>query len=165
VNILKRLRKRSPREKANAPGSEEATSAGDRLPIGRYDELDGKQLVAQLSQLSQIDLTAVESYERSHRGRPVVLHKLRWLRSSEPLPDYDALDAGEIVRALAGADAVTVRAVRSYEGHHRGRREVSAEAARVLPTARESTEQNHAREEKAALVQAGYAGRSGRVKS
>lgn len=137
----------------------------ERLPIDRYDQLDGKQLIRQLSQLSQRDLAVVEAHERSHRDRPFVLHRLRWLRSSEPLPGYDALDSGEIARALADADAGTVKAVRSYERHHRDRRDVAAEAARVLMTARPSSAETLAREAKAALVQAGYANRSGRVKS
>jgi hypothetical protein len=55
----------------------------------------------------------------------VVLNRLRWLRASEPLPGYDALDSDEIIRALADADAATVKAVRSYERHRRDRREVS----------------------------------------
>lgn len=79
----------------------------------------------------------------------------RWLRVSEPLPGYDALESDEIVRALGDADAATVKAVRCYERHHRDRREVSAEAARVLPTARPSAGQGRAREDKAAPVQAG----------
>ena len=137
----------------------------ERLPIDGYDELDGKELITQLSQLSQRDLAVVEAHERSHLDRPFVLHRLRWLRSSEPLPGYDALDSGEIALALAGADARMVKAVRSYERHHRDRHDVLTEAARVLSTARPSSEETHAREAKAALVQAGYANRSGRVKS
>jgi hypothetical protein len=156
MKILERLRNRSPRGKAGASGPAETTSADEqRLPIARYDQLDGNHLIPQLSHLSQVELAAVEAHERSHRERPVVLNRLRWLRGSEPLPGYDALDSDEIVRALAGADAATVRAVRSYERHHRDRREVWAEAARVLPTARASAGQDRAREDKAALVQAG----------
>jgi hypothetical protein len=156
MRILERLRNRSPHEEAGAPDSAEASSADEqRLPIARYDQLDGKQVIPQLSQLSQIELTPVEAHERSHRNRPVVLNRLRWLRGREPLPGYDALDSDEIVRALADADAATVKAVRSYERHHRDRREVSAEAVRVLPTARASAGQDRAREDKAALVQAG----------
>ena len=156
MKILDRLRNRSPRGEAGDPGSAEASSADEQwLPIARYDQLDGKQVFPQLSQLSQVELAAVEAHERSHRERPVVLNRLRWLRGSEPLPGYDALDSDEIVRALADADAATVKAVRSYERHHRDRREVRAEAARVLPTARASAGEDRAREEKAALVQAG----------
>jgi hypothetical protein len=156
MKILERLRNRSPHAEAGDPGSVEASSADEqRLPIARYDQLDGKQVFPQLSQLSQLELAAVEAHERSHRDRPVVLNRLRWLRASEPLPGYDALDSDEIVRALADADAATVKAVRSYERHHRDRREVRAEVARVMPTAQASAAQDRAREQKAALVKAG----------
>ena len=156
MKILERLRNRSPHGEAGAPGSSEASSADEqRLPIARYDQLDGKQVFPQLSQLSQVELAAVDAHERSHRERPVVLNRLRWLRGNEPLPGYDALDSAEIVRALADADAATVKAVRSYERHHRDRRDVRAEVARVMPTAQASAGQDRAREQKAALVQAG----------
>jgi hypothetical protein len=156
MRILERLRNRSPHGEAGAPDSAEASSADEqRLPIARYDELDGKQLIPQLSQLSQVELAAVEAHERSHRERPVVLDRLRGLRGNEPLPRYDALDSDEIVRALADADAATVKAVRSYERHHRDRRDVRAELARVIRTAQARGGQDRAREQKAALVQAG----------
>jgi hypothetical protein len=156
MKLLDRLRNRSPRGEAGDPGSAAASSADEqRLPIARFDQLDRKQVIPQLSRLSQVELAAVEAHERSHRNRPVVLNRLRWLRGSEPLPGYDALDPDEITRALADADAATVKAVRSYERHHRDRREVRAEAARVLPTAPASAAEDRAREDKAALVQAG----------
>jgi hypothetical protein len=156
MKLLDRVRNRSPRGEAGHPGSAEAGSADEqRLPIARFDQLDGKQVIPVLSQLSQVALAAVEAHERSHRDRPVVLNRLRWLRGSEPLPGYDALDSDEIIRALADADAATVKAVRSYERHHRDRREVRAEVARVLPTAPASAAEDRAREEKVALVQAG----------
>jgi hypothetical protein len=69
----------------------------------------------QLSQLSQVELAAVETYERAHRSQPVVLEKLRYVRSSEPMPGYDALTPEQIAEELAGADAETIRAVRDYE--------------------------------------------------
>jgi hypothetical protein len=164
MKILNRLRNRSPRGEAGHPGSTEASS-GQRLPIAHYDQLDGKQLIPQLSQLSQVELATVEAHERSHRNRPVVLNRLRWLRGGEPLPGYDALDSDAIIGALAAADAATVKAVRSYERHHRDRREVRAEAARVLPTARASAGEDRAREDKAALVQAGLRSGPGRDNS
>jgi hypothetical protein len=166
MKLLDRLRKRSPRAEAGDPGSAEASSADEqRLPIARFDRLDRKQVIPQLSQLSQVELAAVEAHERSHRNRPVVLNRLGWLRGSEPLPGYDALDADEIIRALTDADAQTVKAVRSYERHHRDRREVRAEAARVLPTAPASAAEDRAREDKAALVQAGLRSGPGRDNS
>ena len=156
MKIFERVRNRLPSREAGAPGSAEASSADEqRLPIARYDQLDGKQVVPQLSQLSQVELAAVEAHERSHRERPVVLNRLRWLRGNEPLPGYDALDSAEIVRALADADAATVKAVRSYERHHRDRRDVRAALAHILPTSHRSARQDRAREQKAALVKAG----------
>jgi hypothetical protein len=156
MKILDRLRNRRPPGEASHPGSTKASTANERqLPLARYDQLDGKQVITLLSHLSQIELATVEAHERSHRNRPVVLNRLRWLRGSEPLPGYDALDSEEIVAALADADAATVKAVRSYERHHRDRPEVRAEVARVILTARASAGQDRAREEKAALVQAG----------
>ena len=152
MKILERLRNRSRHGETGASGSAVASSADEqRLPIARYDQLGGKQLIPQLSQLSQVELAAVEAHERSHRERPVVLNRLRWLRGSEPLPGYDALESLEIVRALVGADAAAVKAVRSYERHHRDRRDVRAEIARVLPTSQTRAGQDRAREDKAAL--------------
>jgi hypothetical protein len=166
MKLLDRLHNRSPRGEAGDPGSAEASSADEhRLPIARYDQLDGKQVIPHLSHLSQLELAAVEAYERSHRDRPVVLNRLRWLRRSEPLPGYDTLESDDVIRALAGADAATIKAVRSYERHHRNRREVRAEIARILPTSQTSAEQDRARAEKAALVRAGIRGRSARETS
>jgi hypothetical protein len=153
MKLIERLRNRSLPGEAGSP--EASPPDEQRLPIARYDQLNRKQLIAQLSHLSQLELAAVEAHERSHQGRPVVLNRLRWLRGSEPLPDYDVLDSDEIIRALAASDATTVKAVRSYERRHRNRREVLSQATRVLPTARASIQQNRARKDRAALVEAG----------
>jgi hypothetical protein len=62
VKILDRLRNRSSRGQAGALGSAEASAADEqRLPIARYDQLDGKQVFPQLSQPSQVELAAVEA--------------------------------------------------------------------------------------------------------
>jgi hypothetical protein len=161
MKILKRLRNRSPIGAGEVDPAQARSTDGQQLPIARYDQLDGKQVFPELSQLSQVELATVEAYERSHRERPVVLNRLRWLRTSEPLPRYDTLESDEIVRALADADAATLKAVRSYERHHRGRREVSDEVARALPTSRASAGEDRARAEKATLVQAGIRSRPG----
>ena len=47
-------------------------------------------------EFSQVELAAIETYERSHRNRPEVLDKLRYMRGSEPLPGYDALSPEQI---------------------------------------------------------------------
>ena len=60
-----------------------------------------------------------------------MLDKLRYLRGNEPLPGYDALDAGQVSAALEGADLHTLSLVREYEMKFRHRDEVLKELARV----------------------------------
>ena len=132
----------------------------NNLPIAGYDQLDDKQVSDRLSQLSQEELAAVETHERAHENRPAVLEKLRYMLGSEPLPGYDALTTEQIAEALADAESETVRAVRDYERKFQHRGAVLGEAARVLPTSRASVEERRAKEEKAALLRAGYADRA-----
>jgi hypothetical protein len=159
MKILDALRNR------RSQGSEEdtpaATSSPDehQLPISGYDGLKDKQIADQLSQLSQEELATVETYERAHEARPVVLDKLRYMRGSEPLPGYDALTSEQIGEQLAGADAETVKAVRDYERKFQHRQSVLDEAARVLPGSEASAGEERAHEEKATLLREGYADR------
>jgi hypothetical protein len=131
----------------------------DELPIPGYDQLGDKEISDQLSELSQVELASVETYERAHADRPVVLAKLRYMRGNEPLPDYDALTTEQIATALAGAEAETVRAVRDYERKFQHRQSVLSEAARVLPNSPASAEEKRVTEEKATLLREGYADR------
>jgi hypothetical protein len=160
MKILDRLRDRSPHAAAGNPGAAAASPTdADHLPIPGYDQLDHQKIGGQLHQLSQVELAAVESHERSHKNRPEVLDKLRYLRSPEPLPGYDALSPGQIAEALAGADAETVKAVRDYERRFGRRRQVLDEAARVLPRAAVSAGEARASEERGARVREGFSGR------
>jgi predicted ArsR family transcriptional regulator len=159
MKMLERIRSRPPRPNGDGVSAEAAAANGHSLPIPGYDRLDGKQVAGRLSQLSQLELATVETYERAHAGRPAVLHKLRYMRGSEPLPGYDALSPEAIATALSGADAETVKAVRDYERKFAHRRQVLQEAARVLPTAPASARQARAREEQDARVREGFAGR------
>jgi hypothetical protein len=160
MKILERLRNHGPSGDAGDPGSVEASPAdADQLPIPGYDRLDRKQINTLLPQLSQIELTAVETYERSHEDRPEVLDKLRYMRASEPLPGYDALATEQIAEALADADGETVKAVRDYERKFQHRRSVLDEVGRVLPTSKASAQEDRAREQQKALVREGLAGR------
>ena len=156
--LLDALRGRRPHNDT----TDEASTApeADGLPIPRYDKLDEKQIRARLDGLTQADLAAVETYERSHLDRRELLDKLRYLRMSEPLPGYDGLAPVQISEALAGADAQTVKAVRDYERKFAHRPEVMDEAARVLATAEESADQTRAREAREARVRAGFASRA-----
>jgi hypothetical protein len=159
MKILDALRNR--RSQGSGRGTEAATGSPDeqQLPIPGYDRLKDKQIAHQLSRLSQVELATVEAYERAHAARPVVLDKLRYMRGSEPLPGYDALTTGQIAKALAGADAETVKAVRDYERKFQHRQSVLDETARVLPSSQASAGEERAHEEKAALLREGYADR------
>jgi len=157
MKILDALRKR--RSHGEAPGEQASSPDAAELPIPGYDDLDDKQVAARLAQLSQVELAAVETYERSHENRPEVLDKLRYMRTREPLPGYDALSPEQIATGLAGADAETVKAVRDYERKFGHRKQVLDEAARVLPTSQASAGEDRAREEKDARVREGLAGR------
>jgi len=70
------------RHDAAADGS---SAAVDDLPLPGYDRLNVGQIIARLPRLSQVELTAVESYERTHADRVDVLNKLRYLRGPEPV--------------------------------------------------------------------------------
>jgi hypothetical protein len=109
-----------------------ARRGGDgALPFAGYDRLDATQIAKVLSEHSQIELEAVESYERSHRGREVVLNKLRYMREREPFPVYDALSVEEILAALEEADRETIGRVRGYERKFANRPRVLEAVARV----------------------------------
>jgi hypothetical protein len=108
-----------------------AAGDGDTLPFAGYDRLDDRQVMEGLSDHSQIELEAVESYERSHKDRKPVLDKLRFMRGREPLPGYDALSVEEIVAALEEADLATIKKVRGYERKFANRSEVLEEVGRT----------------------------------
>ena len=149
-----KFRKRRPTAAAASPDDD------DQLPIPGYSQLKGKQISDQLSQLSQVELATVETYERAHGNRSAVLEKLRYMRGNEPLPGYDELTTEQIAAALAGANAKTVRAVRDYERKFQGRQSVLGEAARVLPSSPASAREERARDDKAALLREGYEDRA-----
>ena len=92
-----------------------SSAAVDDLPLPGYDRLKVGQIIARLPRFSQVELTAVESYERTHANRVDVLNKLRYLRGPEPVVGYDGLKPEEIVAGLRHADAPTLKRVREYE--------------------------------------------------
>ena len=157
MKILDALRKG--RSHPDAPGEEASSPDGSEPPFRGYDKLDYRELSARLPELSQVELAAVESYERSHKERKKVLDKLRYMRSDEPLPGYDELSPEQIAEELTDADTQTVKAVRDYERKFGDRPEVMEAAARVLPTATASAGEDQAREEQSARVREGYEGR------
>jgi len=94
-----------------------ATDRSDdgKLPIPGYDRIKEKDLIAELSEHSQVELAAIDTYERSHEERHPVFNKLRYLRGQEPIQDYDALGVKEILTGLEGADMETLQRTRVYE--------------------------------------------------
>jgi hypothetical protein len=132
MTMLSAIRDRfSPSSELARDGSAGAAGDGDALPFAGYDRLGDRQVIDGLRDHSQIELEAVESYERSHKDRKPVLDKLRWMRGREPLPGYDALDVEEIVAALEEADLATIKKVRGYERKFANRSEVVEEVVRV----------------------------------
>ena len=103
----------------------------DQLPFAGYDDLDDREVMTALSGHSQVELEAVESYERSHQERKPVLDKLRYMRQDEPMSGYDALSSEEVVAALKDADLPAIRRVRGYERKFANRRNVMEEVVRV----------------------------------
>jgi hypothetical protein len=124
-------------------------------PIAGYDGMDEKVLIAHFRDLTQIELAEVEAYERGHRSRRVVLNKLRYMRSPEPVAGYDALEPNDIVRLLEQGDSASIRAIRDYEGKFRGRRQVLNAAAQALPNAALNGDEQHRRDEKAERTRTG----------
>jgi hypothetical protein len=100
-------------------------------PFAGYDGLDQREVRDRLSDHSQIELEAVESYERGHKHRASVLDRLRYMRGREPLPGYDALSVEEIVAALEQTDLATIKKVRAYERKFARRPAVLEEVGRV----------------------------------
>jgi hypothetical protein len=121
MTILNALRDRLSHRESSARRSQTAGEgqpgavADPGLPFAGYDRLDARKVIDALSDHSQIELEAVEVYERSHRSRDPVLDKLRYMRGSEPLPGYDTLRVEEIVTGLERADPATIKKVRAYE--------------------------------------------------
>jgi hypothetical protein len=128
-------------------------------PMPGYAKLDERQIGARLDRLSQVELAAVEDYERAHLARPQVLDKLRYMRTSEPLPGYDTLESAQIIEALADADSETVKAVRDYERKFRHRPDIMDEAMRAVATAKASPAETRAREAREARVREGFSKR------
>ena len=103
------------RARRSEHGSSPQAAQAAAPPFSGYDRLDGRGVIDRLSGQTQVELEAVEAYERSNRSRESVLDKLRWMRGREPLPGYDALSFEEIVAALEPADLQTLKRVRTYE--------------------------------------------------
>jgi hypothetical protein len=160
MKMLDALRRRRNKGANDEVESTESSPDESTVPIAGYDRLSDTEIGERLSELSQVELDKVETYERAHGNRPAVLNKLRYMHDTEPLPGYDELTTEQIAEALADADAETVKAVRDYERKFQGRQSVLGEAARVLPSSPASAREERARDDKAALLREGYEDRA-----
>jgi hypothetical protein len=138
MSVFERIR--SMRTNAPAGASSDTDSGGGDDALLGYAKLNERHAIAALGPLNQVELTAIECFERTHRGRVPVLDKLRYLRDPEPLPGYDALEPDAIGERLAGVDATRVKAVREYERKHQNRPPVNAKVASALHELREPAE-------------------------
>jgi hypothetical protein len=162
MSLTARLRIRSRSEPAADTKSPPSSPGAESLPIAGYDDLDEKQVIAHFRELSQVELAEIEGYERAHRNRRPVLDKLRYMRSPEPLPGYDAMESREVVQLIEAADTARIRAIRDYEGKFRRRHQVMSAAAQALPKAAANPAETSRRDEKALRTRTGIQERSDR---
>ncbi|HEV2785272.1 MAG TPA: DUF892 family protein [Solirubrobacteraceae bacterium] len=134
--------KRTSRQARKVPGVAQVegqikgavASEGD-LAIARYDKLTAEEIIAKLSDLSQIDLAKIDSYERKNQNRTTILSRITSLRGEEPWAGYDELTADEVQAVLGEGDDDRVERVRTYERSHKNRSSVLTAAERELSNA------------------------------
>ncbi len=107
-------------------------------PFAGYERLGAGEIIADLAAHSQVELSAIERFESSHRDRTAVRNKLRYLRGSEPIPDYDGLDREALAEAIGAADLATLLRVRTYERKFQNRTEVLDPVAEALRAHRQA---------------------------
>jgi ferritin-like metal-binding protein YciE len=134
--------KRTARQARKVPGVAQAegqvkgalASEAD-LAIARYDSLTADEITAKLTDVSQIDLAKIDSYERKNQNRTTVLSRVTSLRGNEPWAGYDELTAAEVQSVLAEGDDARVKQALSYERSHKNRAGVIKAAERERTTA------------------------------
>ena len=133
--------KRSTRQARKVPGVAQvegevkgAVASESDLAVAGYDTLTAQEIVAKLSELSQIELAKVDAYERRHENRTTVLDRIGTLRGDEPWPGYDGLTVSELQTALGEADDDRLTAVRTYERAHKARAGVLKPTERRIGT-------------------------------
>ena len=129
--------KRTARQARKVPGVAQAegqvkgaVASESDLAISGYDKLTADEITAKLTELSQIDLAKIDSYERTNQNRTTVLSRITSLRGDEPWAGYDELSAAEVQTVLAESDAEQADQVRSYERSHKSRVSVLRAAER-----------------------------------
>jgi ferritin-like metal-binding protein YciE len=134
--------KRTARKARKVPGVAQAegqikgaVASEEDLAIARYDSLTADEITSRLTELSQIDLAKVDSYERRNQNRSTVLSRISTLRGNEPWAGYDELTAAEVHAVLSEGDDDRAKQVREYERAHKNRAGVLQAAERELSNA------------------------------
>ena len=134
--------KRTARQARKVPGVAQAEgqvkgalASEEDLAIARYDSLTADEIAAKLTDLSQIDLAKIDSYERKNQSRTTVLSRITSLRGNEPWAGYDELTAADVQSVLAEGDDERVKQALSYERSHKNRAGVIKAAERERTTA------------------------------
>lgn len=124
----RRTGKRTARQVRKVPGAAQAegqvrgaVASEEDLAIPRYDQLTAEEINQRLSELSQVELTKIDAYERRHQDRTTVLERVGSLRGEEPWPGYDELTVDDIQAALSDADDERLNRTRTYERAHKNR--------------------------------------------
>lgn len=102
------------------------------LPITGYERLSAEEIVSKLPELSQIDISKIDAYERRHANRKTVLDRIASLRADEPWPGYDELTVDEIREVLSDTDEAMAKKVAEYERRHKHRQGVLDAVEREL---------------------------------
>jgi ferritin-like metal-binding protein YciE len=134
--------KRSARKARKLPGVAQAegqvkgalASEAD-LAIAGYGKLTAGEIIEKLSDVSQVDLAKIDSYERRNENRKTILSRITSLRGDEPWPGYDELSVAEIRAVLDEGDEDRIKRVRSYERSHKNRTGVIDASERELAKA------------------------------
>jgi rubrerythrin len=105
------------------------------LAIADYGKLTAGEIAERLSDLSQVDLAKIDSYERRNENRKTILGRITSLRDDEPWPGYDELSVAEIRAVLDEGDEDRIKRVRSYERSHKNRTGVIDASERELAKA------------------------------
>jgi ferritin-like metal-binding protein YciE len=131
--------KRTAKQARRLPGEEEvegeirgAVAGEDDLPIANYDSLNAGDIVERLPRLTQVELGAVDAYERRHSSRKTIISKVDSLRGDEPWAGYDEHSVEEVEQRVRDADEDEARKVRDYERRHKGRKGVIEAAQRSV---------------------------------
>jgi ferritin-like metal-binding protein YciE len=142
VRAAAKSTKRAARKARKVPGVAQAegqvkgaVASEDDLAIARYDSLTADEITSRLSELSQVDLAKVDSYERRHQNRTTVLERVSSLRGDEPWAGYDELTVSEVQAVLSEGDDERAKEVRNYERAHKNRAGVLQAAERELSNA------------------------------